>query len=84
MRIAHNKDLVGINVPKQPELQDEIVYQRIDVVVVETVPGVIWRAQGQVKVPTRFRMILVITLHLLPLAVVDRLRSTAASVHRNE
>ena len=81
VRIAHDEDLVRIDIAEQTELADQIVHERIHVVVVEAVPGVVGRAKREIQIPTALRMIFVIILHLLPLAVVEGLRRATATVH---
>ena len=44
MRIAHQKNLVPINVAEQQELAHEIRHERIGVAGVETIPGIVRRA----------------------------------------
>src|SRR3954466_5903423 len=84
MGIAHDKNLVWIHVSEKQKLLNEVFYQGIHVNVIKSVPGIVGRAQCQIKVTALFRMILVIALHLLPLAVVEFFGCTTAPVHRDE
>ena len=78
-------DPVRVHVAEQDELADQPLDQRADRVVVEAVPLVVGRAEGQVDVAAGLGVLLVVTLeHALPLLVVDRLRGAAAAVHRDD
>ena len=73
VRIAHQKDLVDVDLAMDRELADQLGDERAHVVVVEAVPDVVWRPQGHVDVPLDRRLVAVIVLHHVPLAVVDLL-----------
>ena len=51
MRVADQKDPIGIDLAAQRELADQVDYQRRHIVVIEAVPGIIGRPQSQVFVP---------------------------------
>ena len=81
--VADGDDLVGIDVRAHDELQDQAFEQWVEVVGVEAVPLVGRSTQRAVPVTARFRVVLVVDLHVLPLAVVELLRHAAAAVHRD-
>src|SRR3954470_3351310 len=84
MGIAHDKNLVWIHVSEEQEFLNEILYERIDVNIIKSVPGIVGRAQCEIEVTSSFRMVLVIALHLFPLAVVEFLGSTTSAMHGDE
>src|SRR3954466_2160175 len=84
MGIAHDKNLVWIHVSEKQKLLNEVFYQGIHVNVIKSVPGVVGSAQGQVKITASFPVVLVIALHLFPLAIVHFFRSPTASMHGDE
>ena len=79
------KTLSGINIAEQQELLNEIGHERIDVSSVKAIPGIVRaRARQRKRYPPHLRMIAVVTLHSLPLAIVELLGRAAASVHGDE
>ena len=79
---SHRIDFVGIDLREEHELLDQFLHQRADRIVVEAVPGVVRRAQGEIDVASVLGMLLIVGgEHIFPLVVVDLLRRAAAAMH---
>ena len=65
-------------------MTQQIGNKRIHVFRVESVPLIRGRTQGQIEIARSVHLVVIVDLHVVPLAVIDPRRSAATAVHGNE